>query len=364
MDDNYLNLYDYCTVSCGYTRGAIFDLKNQRQWFIPLSWATVLSAAKNINLNEFRLNSNYKTEEDLRSFLQFLLDEGIVYFSSRKERIKNQRKTKRAPTISLAVISVDVVSSVPRLPYQTLVELQVKRLILYVHKPVNLITYLNHYNGADLHTLELIITFKGVNSAYLNDLVRLFPLLQRIEIPDPIPEEIHPSVQVLICSKNPLDNGLKKYVHLINETQANAAGAHHTYYFKRAHITAKGLVKNSPHTKETFGNLKKKTLKEIVQQTDFQVLWHVPKSKIDVCSDCEFRAVCVDSRPLKKRGNGSWYALEECVYNPYICLKEGQEGYKSLVECGVNCTKQGFSIEVDLFIAMKARFWGEMQLNR
>lgn len=364
MDDNYLNLYGHCMVSCGYTRGAIFDLKNQRQWFIPLSWANVLSAATNINLTEFKQKSSLFSDADLLSFLQFLLDEHIVFLSSRKQRIKKQITPAKSSTISLLVVSADVVSSVPRLPCETIIELQIKTLVLYVQKPVNLITYLNHYANAELNALDLIIAFDGVTAAYLNDLIHALPLLRSIEIPYPIPEEVHPTIQTLIRSKNPSEDKPKKHVHVIKKAQTQAAKISHTYYFKRAHVTVKGLVKNSPYTKETFGNLKKKSLKEIVQQTDFQVLWHVQKSKIDVCCDCEFRAVCVDSRPIKKRGNGSWYALEECVYNPYICLEEGQEGYKSLTECGVNCAKQGFSIEVDLFIAMKARIWGEMQLNR
>jgi len=78
-----------------------------------------------------------------------------------------------------------------------------------------------------------------------------------------------------------------------------------------------------------------KSLKEYFNNPSKFKLWLIHKDLIDVCKDCEFRHMCVDSRLPIQRINGSWYHKTECNYNPYIGKWKGTNKYKTLEECGI-----------------------------
>lgn len=355
MDFNYLNLHNHCTVSSGYTRGAIFDLKSQKKWFIPLRWAHLLSNGVPIKINEIQKQLNHSTEADIQSFLKFLVDENIAFLSSKRPRSTSVSRPKKNRKPVLNEVSVEVVNESPLLNVEEIEALQIKILVLYLQKPINMERYLAYYADAALESIDLVLAFEGVTADYLRKLKKISPRIRIIELLQDAKKQ-----KKLESNKSTY---LTKPVFFVNEAQVNLSKIGHSYYYSRAHITAKGFVKNGPHTKEIFGHLKRKSLKDIVKTRDFQQLWYVKKSAIDVCADCEFSMVCEDRRVLKKRGNGFWYALTECAYNPYICLEEGDEEYRNLNDCGVHCTKQGFCIEVDLFIAVKERVWGNLSLT-
>jgi len=70
--------------------------------------------------------------------------------------------------------------------------------------------------------------------------------------------------------------------------------------------------------KNSFGNIKDENLRSVVDSVDFQLLWNANKDKIEVCKDCEFRYMCVDSSPLIFDINKQSYnRFEPCKYNPY-----------------------------------------------
>ncbi|HLV91705.1 MAG TPA: hypothetical protein VKX34_01175, partial [Aequorivita sp.] len=53
------------------------------------------------------------------------------------------------------------------------------------------------------------------------------------------------------------------------------------------------------------------------------------------------------------------YNTTECNYNPYIAKWEGEEGYKTLSECGVISNENGFTIDHDKIAEINAKLWGE-----
>ena len=124
---------------------------------------------------------------------------------------------------------------------------------------------------------------------------------------------------------------------------------HHTYFNRKLHIGNKGEVKNDYQCLENFGNINEikniEQLKTIIGTKNFQKLWHITKEDCDVCKDCEFMNMCVDSRLAYKREDGSWYHKTECNYNPYTNTWKGSKNHKSLGECGVISNKGGFNID-------------------
>lgn len=137
----------------------------------------------------------------------------------------------------------------------------------------------------------------------------------------------------------------------------------HKYYNKSIFINKRGEVKNTHKSKKVYGNVKSikdvLELKKIASQAEFQKYWFAHKELCDVCKDCEFRHMCVDNRLPYQRKDGSWHHKIECDYNPYICKWKGEEGYKTLEECGVVSNENGFSINHEKVAAINKTLWEE-----
>ncbi|MCE9539157.1 MAG: hypothetical protein K8R85_08060, partial [Bacteroidetes bacterium] len=141
------------------------------------------------------------------------------------------------------------------------------------------------------------------------------------------------------------------------------AQKHHTYFNRKLYIDEIGNIKNAPTSEDTFGKVKNiKTglqLKAIVQSRKFQKYWFVNKEVCDICKDCEFRYMCVDNRLPIKRNIHSWYHKIEFNYNPYIAKWKDEKGYKTLAECGVSSSRDGFTINKEKLNQINKKLWGD-----
>ena len=76
-----------------------------------------------------------------------------------------------------------------------------------------------------------------------------------------------------------------------------------------------------------MGNVAKDDSLDNVLKDEIQELWRITKDDVLVCSDCEYRYVCFDCRPISEganegRGNYKSAPYPRCTYNPY----EGEWG--------------------------------------
>ena len=128
---------------------------------------------------------------------------------------------------------------------------------------------------------------------------------------------------------------------------------YHTYFNRKMFIHKNGEISNAPESSEIYGKIDsfktQEQLLDLVQSSAFQKLWHVKKESTDVCCDCEYRYMCVDNRIPLCRGNNEWYHEIECNYNPYIGKWQNENGYKTLVECGIRSGVDGFVKENESF---------------
>lgn len=85
---------------------------------------------------------------------------------------------------------------------------------------------------------------------------------------------------------------------------------------RKVGIDVDGNIKNCPSMEHSFGNLKQKSIHEIIGKREFQKLWKFNKDKIDKCKDCEFRYFCVDCRAFLKKEK-MYSAPLKCKYDPY-----------------------------------------------
>lgn len=133
-------------------------------------------------------------------------------------------------------------------------------------------------------------------------------------------------------------------MHLICESNN-----HHSYYNRKLFIGALGEISNTLDNSNHFGFLQDlnspKDLYAITNSSEFQYYWNVKKEDQVICRDCEFRYMCLDNRLPLRRSEKEWYHSTECNYNPFIGKWAHEEGYRTLIECGVISNAEKFSID-------------------
>lgn len=132
---------------------------------------------------------------------------------------------------------------------------------------------------------------------------------------------------------------------------------HNVYFNRKIYITRDLEIKNAIETKSTFGNIEDVNIFELLNNQDFKKYWSSNKSDTDICKDCEFRNICLDNRVPIHRKINEWYHESECQYNPYIAKWQGEEGYKSLNECGVFSNENGFQIDHQKINEINKHLW-------
>lgn len=117
---------------------------------------------------------------------------------------------------------------------------------------------------------------------------------------------------------------------VVNQFSFSESLHHNLYFNKKLYIDTLGNIKNSNFSR-TYGNIFDNNLVSIINSNEFQGLWYITKDQIDICSDCEFRNVCVDYRiPITGKEVYYYEDSKACGYNPYIAKWQNEEGWISV----------------------------------
>lgn len=80
-----------------------------------------------------------------------------------------------------------------------------------------------------------------------------------------------------------------------------------------------GKVTPCPHAREfVFGSVEIDGIESIIENA-LSKAWTLTMDKVETCSECEFRFLCTDCRPLAYEGNdtGLYMKNKRCLYDPY-----------------------------------------------
>jgi len=77
-----------------------------------------------------------------------------------------------------------------------------------------------------------------------------------------------------------------------------------------------GNLKNFLSHKNTFGNFKNKRMIDLIEDSNFTQKWFVNNDSIEICKDCQFRYICLDSSDIEFNGS-SWEKVNRCGFDPY-----------------------------------------------
>jgi radical SAM protein with 4Fe4S-binding SPASM domain len=100
----------------------------------------------------------------------------------------------------------------------------------------------------------------------------------------------------------------------------------HNCFVNRVCITASGnVIPCIMKRNEILGNLKEKSLRQILYSKKGQEFIRLSKDHIEVCKDCEYRYACFDCRVKTNDAENLYAKSSDCFYNPYTGIWEQKE---------------------------------------
>lgn len=110
---------------------------------------------------------------------------------------------------------------------------------------------------------------------------------------------------------------ISKFYFTVNNLTYFESQYHNTCLNRKISIDINGEIKNCPSMKESFGNINDISLKTVLGKEEFKKYWNITKSQIDICKECEFRAICTDCRAYVEEPNSMYSKPLKCGYDPY-----------------------------------------------
>lgn len=357
--EGYINLFASCIISIGYSRSAIFDLQRNDYWFISNDWGIFLDRQRYFKKSDAIKRLPDLSAEEVNEFISFLLDEEIAFLSEEdvSDKFPPLSTEFKVPN-PVETLSYEIEIDHPYFPIDIINDMLVNYVVIHTETPFDILSHLRQYENTRIKGIQVVMDYDFAKTLQLKPLIDEVLRIHCIVIRNArkTKQETYKGTLIqYIGDEEPELN----HCFRINQRLYLESLHYHTYYHRRVHLTKDKDIKNAYDTEKQFGNLASESLDKVIKTKDFQQLGMVKKSHTDICRDCEFAPVCVDKRTIKRRGDGIWFSPQECTYNPYICKETGEKGYYNLEDCGIYSTNSGFRIEVDLFIEMKARAWGE-----
>ena len=201
----------------------------------------------------------------------------------------------------------------------------------------------------NIHEMLLITNFTP--TLYSNSLARIVLGSNRLK--------------AMVVFNSPFDKNLDNIIHfyrrrmpkttfkkessefVCNPWLYNESIRHNTYFHKKLYIDSAGQIRNAPECANVYGRimeLSADALVELVCSKEFTEFWHITKDMCCICSDCEYKHMCVDNRIPVKMASGQYTHPARCTYNPYIARWQGQPGYVPVEQCGT-FTPEGFMLD-------------------
>lgn len=329
-------LYACCISVMGKRRSVVYDLqRGNNYYFIPNILHEILTEHENKTLAGICEIYGNEHRKQIEEYFQFLIQNELGFYCNNPENFPNLDRTwKYANPITNAIIEIEDLEWIDcdrvleQLDEVGCVALQLK---LFSDFSVDLIEseFLQKTENNRLKSIELFIHYnEKINLEIIEYLCEKYRRLsmviihscpEGVDLNKPIQGNwITPIFSIQESLRSDKENQLMRpeyfYVNLDVFTEAHH---HHTYFNRKVVIDSKGEIRNCPTIKKSFGNIAKMDLAEVIQQLDFQELWHIRKDETRICKDCEFRYMCVDSRtPLWDENKKEWYHKQDCPYNP------------------------------------------------
>ena len=336
--DSYLKLFANCIPVVGAKRSVICDLQRTEYVLVPNSLVKMFNKRNMLNLETFRRKLNVEDLAIFTDYIKFLEEQEFVFQCTMEE-------AKFFPILSM---EWDFPS-------------QVSNCIIEISENSNhdyfriLNTELDEVSCRYVqfrHYGESTISFwQGITDIVNMNEIKAFDIIMK-DNPnffshDIIAQWVHSNkkIRCLTLHSSPEnkeiqepDYGFSAVIAVQQKVGNNShCGVIHPAYFsinietfteshhyntclnRKISIDVNGDIKNCPSMAKSYGNIRDTKLIDVVNNPEYQKVWHIKKDEINKCKDCEFRHICTDCRAYIENPEDQYSAPLKCGYNPYTC---------------------------------------------
>lgn len=362
---SYLYVFPTVKIVEGYKNTLLIDFQTNQVHYIPRTVSTIIT--KLTKQKEYLENLKNSDEAEI---VDEIIKKGFGFKASINEKhslIEHNNSWEFPSKISNSIVEIenlnqyDVYGTIAKINALNCfyIEIRISSKVLQEREILELIEYID---SLSFRSIELTIDY---TYAPILESIASYGKIHKIFLYNsPRKEHINYKIKKILVIETPNVINAKSCGH-VSPSYFTTAPEH---YFescnfnsclnKKLGIDTSGNIKNCPSFSKSFGNVNTHNVDTIIDDADFKPLWHITKEQIDVCKDCEFRHICTDCRAFTdhKRPNSR---PSKCTYNPYIGKWQGEEGYRTLQECGIRSDETGFYIDHDKIAAINRELWGD-----
>lgn len=349
----YFKLYACCIPVKGYVQTALCDIHRNKYHLFSNELFGFINEAKVFSVNDLKEKYDECYDKIISPLFSLLVSQDIGFFTDTPELFPDMNDIWEQPNvITNVVIDIDIPYDISNLVEQldTLgcEALQIRFLSCVSVSDVK--NMIQAFGYSRLRSIEAFIKYD--NALSLKDYMEMLSydgrLFDVVIYGSPNNNILSDGAARLVfstipdISMNGICGQVGKECFRVNKQLFFESHHYNSCLNRKLYIGPNGEIKNCPYMRETFGDINKFHIIDVVNQASFSKLWRKNKNYIDVCKDCEFRYVCTDCRCHIKDLNNIHSQPSKCKYNPYIGKWEGENGYVPVEECGRYSQDTGF----------------------
>lgn len=319
----YFKLYANCKPVSGASESVIMDL--QREYFIPIPnlLFDVLKVSENLTIEETKQAFKNEYDDGIDTYYQYLESLEVGHFTNDPHLFPPVDFTYYAPykLISCVICITDTSEFNLTKIFNQLDKLGCQIIQLRVFHKADLIELQKHLNALSksrVRVIELFLKHYNYSEELLNQLINKNIRL-KITIHSAKGEEIKNHRRLSYTSKKIDLTGTEAYsvqhmvsnISFFTEALVKNVGLH-----KKISIDHKGNIKNYISHSDSFGNIEKDLLSEIIQKESFNKKGNIPNDRIVKCKSCQYRYMCLSNSDIIEKEN-QFYKLDHCGFDPF-----------------------------------------------
>lgn len=334
--ENYLCLFADCKLTKGFLRTLAVDLTRGRTYVLENDAYDFIIQCKTASY--INVISKYASEEQqgIQELVSYLISKDLCFFSSEPQSFPEISEDWDNPSlITNAIIDIDQEMHnfdqiIPQLTSLGCHDIQIRFFSALAFDELVKLTEL--ISTSAVKSVEYYVkSSSDFTKKRLRDLTKRFFIIKNIII------HSHPKNEAYIIYTEKFRNNMGNIIFLKQAiTGESHCGAVSSHYFvndnlqfyneglkfnsclnRKIGIDKFGVIKNCPSLRLSFGHYREVSLEEAIADRNFKEMWEIPKSKIDVCKDCEYRNICTDCRAYTMDKSNNFAKPAKCSYNPY-----------------------------------------------
>lgn len=334
-------IYANCIPVKGARRSVICDLQNNNYYHIPNDLYDFIMLYDGKPYDEILKDFEEEAKPVINEYLQFMTDNELAFFTTNPGSFTSLPLQWDEPSlITNAIIDNDRHSNHNWSQiYDQLETVGCRDIQIRSYDEISfsqLSFMLDGLENRRIKSVELIVKFTDeINKRKLNSLVNRFPRIKNIFVHSSPKTEIFrfndaeyledSMGNIFFITQSITDQThcgqISPLLFTINVKTFTESQKFNSCLNRKVGIDVSGAIKNCPSFDSNFGNINEVKLLEVVSRPDFQVKWHINKSSIETCQDCEYRHICTDCRAYTMNGKRHGKPAK-CGYNPYAASWE------------------------------------------